>query len=167
MIVVQLCKKIDRVLEKISGVAAIILFSLLMISGGIQIFGRYFFRVQPSWTSEAMLDCLFILGWLTASMTARRDGHVSVDILQEKIKNVKVRKAFFIGTRVLVLIFAAIMVPYGIDFTFRFRNLYGQSITFIPMWAIYVAQPIGMIMLMITLIAHTFDFADRIGKEED
>jgi TRAP-type C4-dicarboxylate transport system permease small subunit len=157
---------VDRVLERISGIVAVILFTILLTVGGIQIFGRYFFRYQPSWTNEVMLDCLYILGWLTASMTARHNGHVSVDILQEKIKNVKIRKALFIATRFLIVIFAAVMIPFGIDFTLRFSYVKGTTITFLPMSVIYITQPIGMVMLIVTLFAHTLDFTDRIVKEK-
>jgi TRAP-type C4-dicarboxylate transport system permease small subunit len=158
-------KKIDYVLDKFQKAACVLFLINMVVAGSIQVFGRFIFKSAPAWTEELMRFSMIYLGFFSASLTARKDGHVSMDLLQEKLKNNKTRMKFYVITRLLMVAFCAILVPWGFQLVRRVTRSMGSSLKI--SWSyIYVAVPIGCAMLIICILAHLPDFAALVEKGE-
>ncbi len=102
--------KIDRFIETAQVLFCALMFTLILIFGSIQVFGRSIFSAAPPWTEEAMRFCGIYLTLIGSALTVRVDGHVSVDILIEHMKSHKVRAALYLFSRLLCVVF---LIPFS------------------------------------------------------
>lgn len=139
--------KIDHYIECLQTYISMILFIVILILGGIQVFGRFIFHSAPAWTEEAMRFSCIYLTFIGSALTIRVDGHVSVDILISFLKCNKIRAWLFIVGRVLCVIFLIMFFPAAIDLVSRSGKSLGAAIR-IPYSYIYAAVPVGIAMML-------------------
>jgi TRAP-type C4-dicarboxylate transport system permease small subunit len=71
----------------------------------------------------------------------------------------------YLLTRLLMLVMALMMIPWGFQLAYRMRRSMGSALP--VSWAvIYAAVPLGCIMLSICLLAHIRKFAGMVGRGE-
>lgn len=139
--------KIDRVIESIQVWFCVVMFTLILIFGSIQVFGRFLLHSAPPWTEEAMRFCGIYLTFIGSALTVRTDGHVSVDILINFMKNNKARAVLFIISRLICVVFLLMFFPASIILVQKSGNSLGAAIR-IPYSYIYAAAPLGIIMML-------------------
>ena len=139
--------KIDRAIETIQTWFCALLFILILIFGGMQVFGRFLLHSAPPWTEEAMRFCGIYLTFIGSALTIRADGHVSVDILISFLKNNKMRAILFVVSRLICVVFLVMFFPGAITLVQKSGNSLGAAIQ-IPYSYIYAAAPIGIVMML-------------------
>ena len=80
----------DRVIDFMAFLAGLLLVGAVLIVS-LEICMRYFFRRPQVWTVEVCEYILFILAFLGAPWLLKKGGHVSVDIVIERL-NTKARR---------------------------------------------------------------------------
>lgn len=81
---------LDRVIDFMAFIAGFLLAGAVLIVS-LEICMRYFFRRPQIWTVEVCEYILFILAFLGAPWLLKKGGHVSVDIVVERL-NAKARR---------------------------------------------------------------------------
>jgi TRAP-type C4-dicarboxylate transport system permease small subunit len=161
----RVLKKIDTVFDKIQKVICAAALLNMVVVGSIQVFGRFIFHVAPSWTEEVMRFSMIYLGFFAVNLTARRDGHVAMDVLQERLKNNTMRMYFYIGTRMVMVMFSLMCIPWGFELVSKTQRSMASSVPI--SWSyIYLALPIGCIMLVVAILAGLPEFAGMVGRGE-
>ena len=163
--ITKVLKKIDAVLFSIQKFLAVVLLLAMVFVGGIQVFGRFFFSFSPIWTEEFLRFFMIYLGFVTISMTSRADGHVAVDVLQEKIKNNKVRMYLYVITRLLMVTLLVILIPWSVELTMKSTASLASTVKLSWSW-IYGALPVGFTMCIVSILAHLPDYAEKVLKGE-
>jgi len=81
----------DRVIDFMAFLGGLLLVGAVLIVS-VEICMRYFFRRPQVWTVEVCEYILFALAFLAAPWLLKKGGHVSVDIVVEKL-NAQIRRA--------------------------------------------------------------------------
>jgi len=157
--------KIDRVIEHLQTGLSMALFIGILVLGSIQVFGRFIFSSAPPWTEEAMRFLGIYLTFIGSSLTVRVDGHVSVDILIGFMKNNKLRAGLFIVSRLICVLFLLMFLPCSLALVSRSGQFMGAAIR-IPYSYIYLAVPIGVIMMLCSYASTIPKLAKQYREEE-
>jgi len=144
--------KVDRVIEHIQSGLSMVLFIGILVLGSIQVFGRFVFSAAPPWTEEAMRFLGIYLTFIGSSLTVRVDGHVSVDILISFMTNNRLRAGLFIVSRLLCVLFLLMFLPCSLALVSRSGQFLGAAIR-IPYSYIYLAVPVGVIMMLCSYVS--------------
>lgn len=142
---------IDLILDKIQAVFCVILFAGIVVFGTMQVVGRFVFNNSPTWTEEAIRYSAIWLTFVGSAMTARHDGHVSVDILQEYIRSSRARAVIYALSRVACIVFFIVLAPAGYELAMKSLNSYGAGIH-ISFRYIYLSIPIGAVMIALAYL---------------
>ncbi len=157
--------KIDRFIETAQVIFCALMFILILILGSIQVFGRSIFSAAPPWTEEAMRFCGIYLTLIGSAVTIRTDGHVSVDILIEYMKNHKAKAALYVFSRLLCVIFLILFFPGSITLVQKSTRSLGAAIR-IPYSYIYAVVPVGILMMLCSYASSIPSFARQYLKGE-
>lgn len=139
--------KIDKILEIIQTSICVILFSLILILGSLQICSRYVFSISIPWSEEVMRFASIWLAMIGSSLTIRVDGHVSVDILISCLNSNKKKAIMFLISRLICVLFLIIYLPASIELVIKSETSRATSLP-IPYSYIYMAVPIGIVMMI-------------------
>lgn len=153
---------IDRILKYIAGF--LMLFLVFSISYGVLM--RYFFNDPVAWTVEVNEYLMVYVTFLTIAWTLQQNGHVTVEILINKMQH-KVKKA------VHILTYLVTMVVFLIVFWFSFvavldlyeRNVVALKILEVPRYITFLPICIGSLLFALRSFINIFD--DVILLETD
>ena len=139
---------ISKVLEKLM----IVLVVAMMLSLFWQVFTRFIIKVPATWTEEIARYTFIYMVMIGAALGVRHSAHFGVTMLSDKLHG-KARdyyQRFVING--IILVCAAALLFYGIEFT-RMYGMNRVSPTFlIPMAWVYVIVPItGVLMMLFAL----------------
>ena len=146
----------ERVTRIIAEVFGVTLLALLLIFQTYNIFSRYTKISHPwMWVEEftryAVIWIVFII-WFLGD---RRDAHFVVDVLPNKLQGRS--KMFLVSiTDLAIAVFAIITIWASVVYIPRTFAYCAQSFPKVPMGAIYMAIPIGMILVLIERIRRIF-----------
>ena len=148
--------KVDRIVDKITDFACFVFFFGMVLVGGISVFSRFILNLSITWAEEAIRFLCIWLTWVGASLTVRKDGHVSIDIFVSIIKNDKFRAIYYCISRIVGIVFLSILLPASITLVQRTGNSLAAAIPI--KWSyIYLAVPVGIVLMLwayITAVPH-------------
>jgi TRAP-type C4-dicarboxylate transport system permease small subunit len=137
--------------------------AVLIIPVSLQIFSRYT-ELIPSyiWTEELARFC-FIWSIMLGAMVGIREGtHFVVDLWPDM--NPRAQAALRLVAAVFVLLFALVLVWWGIDFT-RFALKRFSELAELPLWMIHIPWPIAGVTWIVFLGEQMWDdFRVMTGK---
>ena len=138
--------KFDDVVEKIiKWFCAALLFIMICVCF-VNTVSRYAFHHSFRAAEEIVILCAVWVTCVGASLTAREDDHVTLDLLQELIKNHKVKAVLYAITRVLTCFFLIALLPAA----FKMVRIYAPmklTGTGLPQWVLYVSYVVGSIAM--------------------
>ena len=129
--------------------------AVLIIPVSLQIFSRYT-ELIPSyiWTEELARFC-FIWSIMLGAMVGIREGtHFVVDLWPDM--NPRAQAALRLVAAVFVLLFALVLVWWGIDFT-RFALKRFSELAELPLWMIHIPWPIAGVTWIVFLGEQMWD----------
>jgi C4-dicarboxylate transporter DctQ subunit len=133
-------------------VTALILMATLTAIG--QVIARYVFNNSLYWSEEFILYALITMSFLTMGMGVRYASHISVEAIYA-IAGPRTARALQIGASCLGLVFAGVLIFYGIKLSFNTMNMGQLSPAMrIPVGYIYLIIPIsgGLMALRYLLV---------------
>ncbi len=157
--------KIDRFIERLQVLFCALMFTLILLFGSIQVFGRSIFNAAPPWTEEAMRFCGIYLTLIGSALTVRVDGHVSVDILIEHMKERKMKAALYVVSRLLCVLFLILFFPGSITLVEKSARSLGAAIR-IPYSYVYAVVPMGIVMMLCSYASSIPRFAKQYLEGE-
>ena len=114
----------------------------------VNTFSRYALHHSFRWAEEIIIYCAVWVTCVGASLTARADDHVTLDLLQELVKNPKVKAVLYALTRTLACFFLLALMPAAIEMVKIYGPRYSTS-THLPLWVLYVSYPVGSIAMVL------------------
>ena len=140
--------KIDDVLAVIIKYFCAILLATMIVVCFVNTVGRYAFHHSFRAAEEIVILCAVWVTCVGASMTARADDHVTLDLLQELVKNNKVKAVLYAITRVLACAFLLLLLPAA----FQMVKIYAPmklTGTKWPQWVLYDSYVVGSITMVL------------------
>ena len=144
----EIYHKVDDILERIIKYFCGLLLAIMIVVCFVNTVGRYAFHHSFRAAEEVVIICAVWVTCVGASLTARADDHVTLDLLQEVIKNNKVRAVLYAITRTLACFFLIALLPAA----FQMVKIYAPTFltgTHWPMWVLYISYPIGSIAMIL------------------
>lgn len=157
--------KIDRVLEIIEEAVCAVLFSVMVILGFMQVFGRYVLNNSPTWTEEIIRFAAIWLTMIGSALTVRSDGHVSVDIVLGFMKNNKHRAIMVVLARIVCCVFLILFFPGAVEIVMKSMNSLAASVP-LPYSYVYLAVPVGIVVIFLAYCVTIPKLADLYKRGE-
>lgn len=159
--------RIDRAVEKGLTFVCFVLFFGIVVLGSIAVFSRFVFNLSIVWAEECMRFACIWLVFIGSSLTVRKDGHVSIDILQESLrKHRKTKTVFYVISRLIGIAFLVCLFPASLDLIKRTGNSMAASLP-LPFSVVYAVVPIGILLMLWSYIKALPYFTKKILEEED
>ena len=140
--------KIDDILAVIIKYFCAFLLAAMICVCFVNTVGRYAFHHSVRAAEEIVILCAVWVTCVGASLTAREDDHVTLDLLQEVIKSNKVRAVLYAITRALACFFLIALLPAA----FQMVKIYAPmklTGTKWPQWVLYDAYVVGSIAMVL------------------
>ncbi|MBR1455647.1 MAG: TRAP transporter small permease subunit [Oscillospiraceae bacterium] len=148
-------KKLLEVYRKVDDVLALIIkhFCAILLAAMIAVcfvntVGRYAFHHSFRAAEEIVILCAVWVTCVGASLTARADDHVTLDLLQELIKNHKVRAVLYALTRLLACAFLLLLLPAAFEMV-KIYSPMKLTGTKWPQWVLYDSYVVGSIAMIL------------------
>ena len=141
-------RKVDDALAVIIKYFCAALLAIMIVVCFVNTVGRYAFHHSFRAAEEVVILCAVWVTCVGASMTARADDHVTLDLLQELIKNHKVRAVLYAITRTLSCFFLIALLPAA----FKMVKIYAPTKltgTGWPQWVLYDSYVVGSIAMVL------------------
>ena len=141
-------QKVDDILALIIKYFCAALLMVMIVVCFVNTVGRYAFHHSFRAAEEMVILCAVWVTCIGASMTARADDHVTLDLLQELVKSNKVRAVLYAITRALACLFLLAHMPAAIQMVgiYASARLTGTGW---PQWVLYDAYPVDSIAMVL------------------
>jgi TRAP-type C4-dicarboxylate transport system permease small subunit len=153
-----------RAYEASVNAAAVALFSVMVTVTALGVFFRYVLDDALPWAEEADRYLFIWLSFVGASITMRHNAHIAVDILVRSFKPAN-RRWVGLLSATCMLVFLAVVFRAS-DSVIAVTSLSRTTATDVPMSWVYLAVPVGCVLIGIEtlrLMARTWR---SLGKEE-
>ena len=140
--------KADDTLEPIIKWFCALLLSVMIVVCFVNTVSRYALHHSFRWAEEVIIYCAVWVTCVGASLTARADDHVTMDLLQELVKNHKVNAVLYALTRTLACAFLLLLMPAAIQMVKIYGPRYSTS-THVPLWVLYISYPVGSVAMVL------------------
>ena len=141
------CKVDDLLAQIIKHFCAILLATMIVVCF-VNTVGRYAFHHSFRAAEELVILCAVWVTCVGASMTARADDHVTLDLLQELIKNNKVRAILYALTRFLACLFLVLLLPAAFEMVKIYAPMKLTG-TGWPQWVLYDSYVVGSVAMVL------------------
>lgn len=140
--------KIDDFLALLIKYFCAVLLAAMIVVCFVNTVGRYAFHHSFRAAEELVIICAVWVTCVGASLTARADDHVTLDLLQETVKNNRVRAVLYAVTRFLACFFLIALLPAA----FAMIKIYAPTKltgTGWPQWVLYDSYVVGSIAMVL------------------
>lgn len=165
----RLLRWIDRLNEWV-GKTTCVLIVILTLLVGYQVFRRYVLNRPTIWEFESCTYLFGIFFMLGAGYTHLKKGHVSIDILEQRLSPRKRALLALAGTLFLVVPFLAVMTWQAVDFASRsWATLERSASTWgPPLYPVKTFMPVGFGLLTLQAVSWLVrDVLVVMGKGDD
>ena len=146
--------KIDDAFELfIKYLCAVLLAIMIVVCFG-NTFCRYFLGFSFKWAEEIVRYAAVWVTCVGASLTAREDDHVAMDLLQETIKNHKVKAVCYALTRTIACFFLLALMPAAFEMVNIYKSAFSTG-AHMPQWILYISYPIGSVAMVLGYLRNT------------
>jgi len=161
--VIQKCTVVIDRLNRLFEYVGLVLLSMMTIIVFVAIVSRFFAGISLSWVEES---ATFSMAWicaLGAGLASRKGGMTTIEIGIMKFP-FSVKKIIRVTACILSYIFFCTMILFGYKMAMVVRTQYATTIPFMSMFWVYVAMPVGFVIMFINSLAY---MAEIIFSKED
>jgi TRAP-type transport system small permease protein len=127
--------------------AAVVLFSTMVAVTAMGVFFRYVLNDALPWAEEADRYVFIWLSFVGASITMRRNAHIAVDVLVRTFTPLY-RRLVALLSGVCILAFLVVVFAAS-ERVIEVTSLSRTTATDVPMSWVYIAVPVGCVLLAI------------------
>jgi len=109
---------------------------------------RYFLNFSFKWAEEIVRYAAVWVTCVGASLTARADDHVTLDLIQELTKNNKAKAVLYALTRTIACAILLALMPAAIEMVNIYKFAFSTG-AHMPQWVLYISYPIGSIAMVL------------------
>jgi len=152
------CTIFDRGID-IFAFSAAILMAFIMLSVTAEVVLRYFFQSPMLWVIEVTEYCLLWLTFLAATWVLRREGHVVMDLLVNRLNSKKLAMVNMF-TSIAGAAICLVIAWYGVKVTVDLlqRDHVFMSILRPPSYILFLIIPIGSLMLVAQFLRRAYGY---------
>jgi TRAP-type C4-dicarboxylate transport system permease small subunit len=133
--------------ERIFIWVGILLLAAMIVAVWLQVFSRYVLHLSLPWTEEAGRYLFVWESFIGAAVLVGRDEHFSIDLVVRQMP-CGARRALRVGVTCVVIVFALLMVTYGLSVSRRLISA-SSPVLQVSLGAVYGIIPIsGLYMLL-------------------
>lgn len=140
--------KVDDIFALMIKYLCALLLATMIVVCFVNTVSRYVFAYTFKWAEEIVRYAAVWVTCVGASLTARVDEHVTMDLLQETIKNNKVRAVLYALTRFIACAFLLLLMPAAIEMVNIYKSAFSTG-AHMPQWVLYISYPIGSIAMVL------------------
>lgn len=154
----NLAEKIEYLVEYLAG----FLFLLIFLINIYQVFIRYFMSSSYAWVPDISILLLNWVIFLGGSVAFYNHDHLRLDLLLNKLNN---KKEFILDLFLFVLKISLFvtMIIYGYQVASVRMGIYLTGIS-IPSGYIYIAVPVGGLLMLFFQVVHIIEDFDKMKK---
>ncbi len=146
-------KKVITLVTKVELSISAVTFAVMVICYFISTVNRNFIKGSMPWTEELAIYSMVFMVLLGTEVGLRDGTQVSVTAVTEKLKGKKAGKVLDIIARVVLIVFVAMILWYGIAMVAKQLQT-GQTspIMKIPMYILYLSLPVSFALALVTQV---------------
>ena len=129
-------------------VAVILLLAAMVVIISLEVIFRYVLKLPLVWSEQLASYTMIWLAFLSAAIALREHAHIGMTLLVNRLPD-KGKKAVEIVSHLLILIFLAFLIWWGIKHALDVRNQRSPVVFNISMFWPYLALPVGAILMVI------------------
>lgn len=131
---------------------AIVLFSVILLLGGEQIFSRYILKSVPAWTEELMRILFVALALVSFVLCTKRRQHVKVELLNLLLPPL-LQKILAFFSAVVFIAFSLLVAKYAFDITLLQYTMQQTTAAMnFPTWIYFSLGPVFFVLLPIRIV---------------
>jgi len=155
-----------KLIYSIDNVLSGLLLGAMILLGFGNVISRYFLDASLAASEEILTYALVFLALVASAPGVKRDSHVGMSILVDKLP-APFRKYFVFIKSIAYLIFFGILFYFGIQNTYESWK-YGQLDSALgwPAWVFFVAFPIGALFCILEALSRFWDKTDHLKDQE-
>lgn len=140
---------LSRLAAALGAVCGLVCFCLVCAS----VAWRYFLGAPQPWIDHVAAWLVVAVVMLAAGETQRREEHIGVEVLTNRLRGAARRAARLLGTASVAAV-AAILLREGIE-TVAFSRMIGiaTNVEALPLWWVQLFVPIGGALLLVVSLA--------------
>ncbi|MHB1407788.1 MAG: TRAP transporter small permease [Desulfitobacteriaceae bacterium] len=153
-----------------------ILLVFLMIIVSMEALGRYFYNHSLIWVTQISEYSLLFITFLGAAWLLREEGHVTVELIIERMR--PRRRAILTGiTSFIIAVTFLLITVYGVQVVLDLwaRGVYDPTLLKIPKAPIVAVIPLGSILLVVQALRRSYRHfrkailsgQNSVGKSEE
>lgn len=130
------------------------LLAMMIIICFVNTFSRYIFGYTFKWAEEVIRYSAVWVTCVGASLTARADDHVTMDLLQELVKSNKAKAVLYALTRFIACAFLLLLMPAAFEMVDIYKSAFSTG-AHMPQWILYISYPIGSVAMVLGYVRIT------------
>lgn len=149
-------KAVTRVLERVLGVACVVLFAVLVVVVVWQVFSRQVLGSPSTWSEEAARYLFVWLGLFGAALVFSERGHIAVDFLIRRLPKPVLRGALVLIQLTIVTLAALVFVYGGWKYS---QQAWAQQLSALPVnvGSMYLVMPITGALIIWFAVQHLIE----------
>lgn len=140
--------KIDDAFAAFIKCLCALLLAMMIIVCFTNTVSRYVFGYTFKWAEEVVRYAAVWVTCIGASLTARVDEHVTMDLIQELLKNGKAKAVMYALTRGLACFFLLALMPAAFEMVNIYKSAFSTG-AHMPQWVLYISYPIGSVAMVL------------------
>lgn len=146
-------KKVITLVTKVELSISAVTFAVMVICYFISTVNRNIIKGSMPWTEELALYGMVIMVLLGTEVGLRDGTQVSVTAVTEKLKGKRAGKVLEIISSVILIVFVAMILWYGIAMvTKQMQTGQTSPVMKIPMYLLYLTLPVSFALTLVTQI---------------
>ena len=147
---ISIFKELDRILEKIENIivgSGLLVTTIIVF---VNVISRYLFSYSFSWVEEAARYIVVWVAMFGGALCIRRGAHVAIDIIKLVFPLHVLRVIYsFVSFCAMVIIFYFFYTGIELVIKIKATGQVSASMEFLPMYLLYLAIPLGSILMLI------------------
>ena len=151
----------DRTISFFFFLSAVFLI-FLMVAVTTEVVARYFFNRPQMWVVESCEDSLLYITFLGTAWLLRKEGHVKIDIVTNRL-NPRTDAVVHTITSLMGVVISLIIAWYGVLVTWDLfqKRIYAVTPLEPPLAAIVAVIPVGGFLLLIQFLRRSYNDVER------
>lgn len=143
---------------------------VLVILVSMQVFFRFVVNFSFGWSEELARYLLIWIAWFSASYAAQQNAHIRVEVIKDRFSGV-FKKVIELVVILISFGFSIFLAVEGTKFIMLIKTTgQGSPSLDIPMWAVYLAVPIGGTLMAFRFLQQIYYLykapTDEVEKED-
>ena len=167
----KLLKKItaisDRIIELAALLAAILIVST-MLAINADVVWMHLLGGSIIWVLEIATFCLLYITFLGAAWLLKREGHVKMDLVLNRLKP-RAQATLNVITSIFGIIICLVLVWWGVKVTLEHfqEGYYIRSLINYPTWVLIAIIPVGSFLFFIQFLRRTYGYMREWAARPD